>query len=227
MTLYMHNEIEQGTDEWHAMRRGIITASVVGQLITPKTVKVASNDYSRALTAQLVAERITGRTEYVHVNADMERGNLSEPIARDIYAEHYAPVEEVGFMLLDTPAYRIGYSPDGLVGEHGLIEIKAPRAKTHLTTLLANEVPLGNMAQCQTGLFVSGREWLDFISYHGGLPLFVKRVKPDPAWFNAIQSAAEQFEGTAAAMMADYTTAIHGRPATEYIDFYPDIQIGV
>lgn len=225
MTLHIYDDVEQGTEEWLALRRGFVTASVVGQLITPKTVKPANNDYSRALTAALVAERITGYTEPVWVSADMERGTLSEPYARDIYAEHYAPVTETGFMVREFGEFKLGYSPDGLVGDDGLIEIKAPRQKTHLATILADEVPLEYMAQCQAGLLVSGRKWLDFISYCGGMPLFVKRVLPDERWQEAIELALTIFEGNAMQMISTYTAATEGKPQTERIDFYTDIEV--
>lgn len=224
--LQVFNDIKQGSDEWLAARCGIVTASVVGQLITPKTVKPATNDTSRALTATLAAERITGFVEYVHPNADMLRGTMSEPYARDIYSEDHAPASEVGFMIRDFDGgYRIGFSPDGLVGDDGLIEIKSPRQKKHLSTILADEVPLENMAQCQAGLLVSGREWLDFISYNGGMPLFVKRVLPDPKWFAAIHEAVEVFEGAAEAMIGTYRAVTKGRPNTERIDFYAEMSI--
>ena len=225
MTLKIYEDLEQGTPEWLAARCGIVTASVVGQLITPKTVKPASNDYSRGLAMTLTAERITGYVEPIHENDDMRRGTMSEPFARDIYSENYAPAREVGFMTRDFGGYKIGYSPDGLVGDNGLIEIKAPRQKKHLATILADEVPLDNLAQCQAGLLVSGREWLDFISYNGGMPLFVKRVEPDPKWFAAIKDAVTAFEEASAQMLDTYLTAIEGRPLTERIDFFPEMEI--
>lgn len=225
MSLHVYEDLEQGTDEWLAARCGIVTASVVGQLITPKTVKPAANDTSRALVANLVAERITGYVEPVFPNADMERGTLSEPFARDIYAEHNAPVTEVGFMVRDFGGYRIGYSPDGLVGDDGLIEIKSPRQKKHLATILADEVPLEYMAQCQTGLLVSGRKWIDFISYNGGMPLWTKRVTPDPKWQDAIKEAVTAFEAVAEVMIANYKTATADLPPTERIDLYPEMEI--
>ena len=225
MTLTTYEDLQQGTPEWLAARCGIPTASVIGQLITPKTVKPASNDYSRALTMTLVAERITGHVEPVFPNRDMERGTLSEPFARDIYAETYAPVAEVGFMVKDFGKYRVGFSPDGLVGDDGLIEIKSPRQKKHLATILADEVPLEYMAQCQTGLLVSGREWLDFISYNGGMPLWKKRVYPDQKWQDAITDAVLTFEASAAEMIARYDEATAGLPATERIDLFPEMEI--
>jgi hypothetical protein len=225
MSLEIFNELEQGSPEWLAARCGIPTASVVGQLITPKTVKPAANDTSRALVMTLAAERITGYVEPVQPNRDMERGTLSEPFARDKYAEHYAPVDEVGFMVRDFGGYRIGYSPDGLVGDDGLIEIKSPRQKKHLATILADEVPLEYMAQCQTGLLVSGREWLDFISYNGGMPLWVKRVTPDDKWQKAILEAVTGLEESAAQMLETYKTATANLPATERIDLFGEIEI--
>ena len=217
MGLTIHDDLEQGTEDWFAARRGIVTASAVHKLITP-TLRVADNDASRGLTATLVAERISGFTEDTYTNNDMWRGITSEPIARDIYSGLYQQAVEVGFMRRDEDDWTLGYSPDGLVGTDGLIEIKAPRAKTHLNTILADEVPAHYMPQLQAGLLVSGREWIDFVSYVGGMPLFVKRVEPDTAWFWAIKAACRQFETTAAEMVAAYQTATDGLPATERID---------
>jgi hypothetical protein len=215
VTLIIHPDLLQGTDEWLDQRRGMVTASVVGKLVTATTVKPASNDNSRALTAQLVAERITGWTDPNYVNDDMLRGHEDEPRAVEKYSEHYAPVATVGFMVRDDWGFSIGYSPDGLVGDDGLVEVKSPRAKKHLTTVLSGEVPPEHMAQLQCGLLVSGREWIDFISYCGGLPLWVKRVLPDPRWHKAIVAAVTAFEETAAQMVAAFEEATKGLPLTE------------
>jgi putative phage-type endonuclease len=216
MTLHEFPGLEQGTDAWHDARRGIVTASVVGRLINP-TLKVADNDYSRGITAALIAERIAGWTEPSYTNADMWRGVECEPIARGAYTQHYAPAVECGFLRRDEPTWSLGYSPDGLVGDDGLIEIKAPRAKGHVATILADNVPAQYMAQCQAGLLVTGRKWLDFVSFCGGLPLYVKRIEPDPRWLEVIVAAVEKFETTAAEMVAAYTEATEGLPATERV----------
>lgn len=225
MSLEIFTELEQGSPEWLAARCGMPTASVIGQLITAKTLKVAANETSRALVMTLVAERITGHVEPVYPNADMQRGTMSEPFARDIYSENYAPATEVGFMTRDFGGYTIGFSPDGLIGDDGLIEIKSPRQKKHLATILADEVPLEYMAQCQTGLLVSGREWLDFISYNGGMPLWSKRVEPDEKWQAAIKEAVEALEAVAEVMIASYRARVAGLPATERIDLFPEMEI--
>ena len=225
ISLQVFDDIEQGTDEWHAIRRGIITASVVGLLITAKTIKPASNDTSRSLTASLVAERITGYTEPTHTSADMERGTLDEPYAREVYSEHYAEATEVGFMVREFNGIRIGYSPDGLVGDDGLIEIKSRRQKIQLKTILDDEAPLENMAQIQCGLLVSGRKWLDYVSYSGGMPLYVKRVYPDIAWFTAIIEAVAAFEESAEDMHARYLESTAGLPTTERLDHFAEMEI--
>lgn len=271
MSLHVYEDIQQGTPEWFAARCGIVTASVVGQLITkgapdtlivpcpkcesvagescistarklptpiktphderiaraselPPVYKVATGDTARALIMNLTAERITGYVEPTYTSPDMERGNMSEPYAREVYSENYAPATTLGFMVRDFGGYRLGFSPDGLVGDDGLIEIKAPRQKKHLATILADEVPAEHMPQCQAGLLVSGRDWIDFVSYNSGMPLFVKRVLPDPKWQAAILEAVTAAEEASAKMLATYHASIDGMPATERIDFYTDIE---
>jgi hypothetical protein len=223
MSTQVFDTLEQGSDEWLAARCGILTASVIGQLITPKTIKPAANDYSRALTAHLVAERITGYVEPIHTSYDMERGTMDEPYARDIYSERYAPVTECGFIIHEGNGIRLGYSPDGLVGTDGLIEIKSRRQKKHLATILDGAVPLENMAQIQCGLLVSGRSWCDYVSYCGGMPLWTCRVTPDPRWHETIITAAETFEDTAAEMINRYHAATKGQPNTKRIDHYQEM----
>lgn len=215
MTLTIHPNLLQGSDEWHDQRRGIITASVVGKLITAKTVKPAANPESRGLTVLLAAERITGWTDPTFINDDMWRGIDDEPKARDKYSEHYAPVTEVGFMVEDRWGFKIGYSPDGLVGDNGLIEVKSRRAKGHLATILADEPPIENMAQLQCGLLVSGREWIDYISYCGGMPMWPKRVYPQQKWFDAIVEAVTTFEENAGVMTRTYERLATGLHPTE------------
>lgn len=215
MALIEYADIEQGTESWHDIRRGVVTASVVGKLLTP-TLKVADNDVSRALTATLVAERITGTTEPSFMNDDMMRGVLHEPIARDRYAEHHGvTVKEVGFLIRDDWGYQIGASPDGLIGDDGGLEVKCPRAKTHIRTIVADQVPAHYVAQVQTSMLVSGREWWDFVSFCAGLPMWTKRVHADPKWQAAIVDAVCAFEKAAEQLTSDYLTRAAGLPPTE------------
>ncbi|WP_330473795.1 lambda exonuclease family protein [Terrabacter sp. C0L_2] len=223
MTLNILTDLEQGSDEWLDARRGIVTASTVGKLLTP-TGRVASNDFSRALTLELAAERIIGASEYVFVNADMERGNEVEPLARDLYASHYdRPVTQVGFMTEDKWGFTIGFSPDGLVGDDGLIEVKGPRAKKHLRTIVEDQVPAEHMAQIQCGLLVSGRAWCDFITYFGGMPMYPIRVHADPKWQEAIVVAVTMFELAVTEITNTYKARTAGLPMTDPLPTYEEI----
>ena len=215
-------DILQGTDEWYDQRRGMLTASAIGQMITAKTLAPANNDTSRGLIALLAAERITGVTDPTYVSDDMLRGTEDEPYAVDAYSEHYAPVTAIGFMVRSWGACRLGYSPDGLVGSDGLIEVKSRRSKMQVLAVTSGEVPAANMAQLQAGLFVSGRAWIDYVSFSGGMHLWKVRVLPDPKWFAAIIGAVEAFESAASDMVARYTAAVEGlplmkRPVTEMV----------
>lgn len=215
MTLTIHTGLVQRSDEWYAARCGIITASTVGKLITSKTVQVADNPDSRRTTLLLASERITRWCEPGYISDDMWRGIEDEPHARAAYTKHHAPVTEAGFITEDKWGYTIGYSPDGLVGDDGLIEIKSRRPKTHLETILDGRPPLENIAQLQCALLVTGRDWIDYISYSGGLPLWVKRVEPDQKWFKTIIDATDALEDSITDIIRAYTERVAGLPMTE------------
>lgn len=207
MTITYHKELIQGTEEWHKARCGLLTASEMKLILTP-TLKVASNDKERAHLYELLAQRITGYVEPSYISDDMLRGINDEAEAAAIYAKNYAPVTETGFITNDSFGFTIGYSPDRLVGSSGLIEAKSRRQKYQIETICSGEVPQDYMIQCQTGLLVSEREWLDFISYSGGLPMVTIRVFPDPVIQAAIVQAATAFESRLAAMLAAYNAKL-------------------
>lgn len=202
----IHTTLEQGTEAWLQARCGLITASEMKLLLTP-TMKIADNDKVRAHLWELLAQRITRYIEPRYINDDMMRGIESEPIAREIYAEQVAideAVEQVGFITNDEWGYTIGYSPDALVGNDGLWECKAPRQKTQIETIVSGEVPADHVLQLQTGLLVSGRKWIDFSSYHGGMYMPTYRVYPDEAVQQAILDASASFEAKIAEKLATY-----------------------
>lgn len=266
-------DLEQRTPEWYDARRGLVTASSVGKLISvsspgateyecprcgaapthpclslsnktptpiktvhgeraevaaenaatsPPVLEVADNETSRGLTALLIAERIAGWTDDTFINSDMIRGIEHEPYARDIYSGHYQQAVECGFMVRTEDDWKLGYSPDGLVADDGLVEVKCPRSKTHIQTILDGEVPPYHLPQLQAGLLVSGRKWIDYVSFCAGLPLFVRRVEPDPQWFAVITRAVQKFETEAAGVVAAFTDKTTGMPPTERI---PDLEL--
>jgi hypothetical protein len=188
-----HFDIEQGSEEWHALRCGILTASEMKFIVTP-TLKPASNDKERAHLFELLGQRITQHTEPRYISDDMLRGHEDEIEARIKYSENFAPVDSCGFITNDDHGFVIGYSPDGLVDDDGLIECKSRRQKFQVETILADKVPEEYMLQIQTGLLVTRCKWLDFVSYCAGLPMFVKRVFPDARYQEAIIAAAIGFE---------------------------------
>src|SRR5699024_12864457 len=123
MTLTIFDQLEQGGTEWLEARRGIVTASTVGKLLT-STGKIANIDTSRTLIETLAIERITGRVETIHPSRDMQRGTLLEPAARELYEQHHAPVDEVGIVRTETGAgTHRGCHTGGLIGDGGLLGI--------------------------------------------------------------------------------------------------------
>jgi len=207
MTITYHNDLIQGSDEWLAIRCGKLTASEMKLILTP-TLKVADNDKTRAHVFELLFQRITGFVEPQYVSDAMLRGQSDEIYARAEYENHYAPVVETGFITNDSWGFTIGYSPDGLVGDDGLIEVKSRAGKYQVQAIATDEVPAEYMMQLQTGLLVTGRKWIDFISYSGGLPMFVKRVEPDPLIQGAILAAATSFEAKLAEQEREYRATL-------------------
>ena len=200
------------------MHSGRHEAAASHAATAPPVLKVADNETARGLIHTLAAERIAGKGEDTPMTSDMWRGVDSEPYARAAYERHAGvEVVEIGFQIREFDGVRVGYSPDGLVNDDGTIEIKAPRAKTHIATVIAGEVPAHYMPQCQAALFVSGRAWCDFISFSGGLHLFPVRVYPDARWQAVIRDAAVAAEERISDLVARYEAAVEGLPLTEPI----------
>lgn len=214
MTTY-HYEIEQGTEEWHSLRNGILTASEMKMLITPALKKIANNDKVKAHVYEILAQRISGFTEPSYISDDMLRGQEDEVLAKALYSEKYAPVKDCGFITNESLGCVVGYSPDGLVGEDGLIEVKSRSQKHQIETIVTNEVPEEHIIQIQAGLLISGRKWCDYISYCGGHKMFVKRVLPDEALQKALTEAILAFEASVKSKMELYNKNAEGFYPTE------------
>lgn len=213
-----HRDLIQGSDAWHAMRCGLLTASEVKLILTP-TLKIAANDKSRAHEYELLAQRITGYVEPSYISDDMLRGQEDEIVAAELYHKNHAPVTECGFVTNSSFGFTIGCSPDGLVGDDGMIEIKSRRQKYQAQTLIEH-VPNGTIPddfilQVQCSLLVTGRKWCDFISYSGGMPMAVIRVMPDKTIQEAIIDAATAFEARLVERRAIYERAAKGLIQTE------------
>jgi len=176
--------MEQRSEEWFAARCGKVTASRVADIIA-KTKTGYSTSRENYL-AQLVCERMTGKPAESYSNAAMAWGTEQEPFARAAYeSAKDVLVEEVGFVL--HPSFsEAGASPDGFVGEFGLVEIKCPNTATHISTLLDQKVPEKYNTQMQWQMACTQRQWCDYVSFDSrmveGLQLFIKRVEFDPVY---------------------------------------------
>ncbi len=181
----------------------MITASEMELIITP-TLKVANNEKQRSHVYELLAQRNSGYVEPQYVSDAMLRGENEEITARELYSEKYAPAKECAFVTNDRFGFNIGFSPDGLVGDDGLIEVKSRRQKFQAQTIIEGILPPEFSLQIQTGLLVTERKWCDFISYSGGMPMFVLRVEPDLKVQDAIVEAATAFEEKLTQSLAIY-----------------------
>ena len=187
--------IVQGSPEWFAARCGCVTASRVADVVA-KTKSGYST--SRAnYAAQLIAERLTGEVAESFTNAAMQWGTATEPEARLNYEFMVnASVIEVGFV--EHPSIAdAGASPDGMVGDDGLVEIKCPNTATHIDTLLGGSVPAKYETQMQWQMACTGRQWCDFVSFDPRLPeamrLFIQRVNRDDARIKELESEVVGF----------------------------------
>jgi putative phage-type endonuclease len=173
--------MEQGTEEWFQARCGKVTASRIADVVA--RTKSGWGASRANYMAQLIAERLTGVPAQTFTNAAMQHGTETEPLARAAY-EFYCglDVEEVGFILHPEIADS-GASPDGLVGDEGLVEIKCPNTATHIDTLLGSSIPKKYALQMQWQMACMERDWCDFVSFDPRLPedlrMTVKRVWRD------------------------------------------------
>ena len=187
--------IEQRTEEWFKQRLGRVTASAISNVIAKtKTGPSASREnYS----TQLTLERLTGQQAEFYTNAAMEWGTATEPQARQHY-ELYRNVfvDEVGFIKHPTIEMS-GASPDGFVGEDGLVEIKCPESKTQMETLLNQKVPTKYIPQMQWQMACTGRKWCDFVSFDPRMPenlqIFVQRVERNDEYIKMLEDEVTAF----------------------------------
>lgn len=204
----MTDNPEQGTDEWLRARAGKVTASRVADVVAKTRSGWGASRKNYA--AELIAERLTGNPSESYTNAAMQWGLDTEPQARAAY-EFYrdATVEPVG--LVDHPSIPMtAASPDGLVGNDGLIEIKCPNTATHLDTLLTEKIPEKYVTQMQWQMACTGRAWCDFVSFDPRMPenmnLFVARVERDDKRIAELEEAVSEFLAEIDQAVSDLTT---------------------
>jgi putative phage-type endonuclease len=186
---------EQGSPEWFAARAGKVTASRVADVLSK--VKDGESAGRRNLKADLVVERLTGQKTEGFTNAAMQWGTETEPQARAAYEVRTGSfVEQVGFVDHST-IVNFGASPDGLVGDDGLIEIKCPNTATHLEYLETDAPPKKYVVQMMAQMACTGRQWCDFVSFDprlpDGLQLLIVRVNRDDKFIELMEDEIQKF----------------------------------
>ena len=179
----------QYSPEWREARRGIPTASQFSRIVKGDGSRSKSRS---AYLYECAAVRLTGIYKDGYKSAAMQEGNDREELSRWIYAmEQEVIVDEVGFCVSECG--RWGASPDGLIGEDGLLELKNPEAHTHIEYLLSGKLPTAYVQQVQGELLVTEREWADFCSYSPKLPLFILRVYRDDLFCDKLEAELVTF----------------------------------
>jgi len=186
------SEIIQGSDEWKALRLGKVTASKICDVLADKKTAAYQN-----YRAELVCERLTGTYEDGFVSYDMQRGTALEPQAKGAYLFQTGLTgEDVAF--IDHPTIgSSGCSPDLMVGDDGMAEFKAPKAKSHMDLLLGGKVKSIYRKQQQWQLSCTGKKWNDYVSYCPELPvelqLFIKRFDRDQEMIEEMEARVIEF----------------------------------
>jgi hypothetical protein len=207
MTIIYHTNFEQGSGQWEKIRCGKLTCSVLSSILTPAKLELSSQAEGHARV--VAAERIKGKAEELPTNFDMDRGTALEEEARYLYHTRHAPVEQVAFIENSEIPFPFGYSPDGLIYDRRAgIEIKCPRAKGHLGTLLKNEIEGPYHLQMQGGMLAAELEFIDFLSYHEGLAFLPIRINRDETVIRKIIAAGKQFEQLVQDIMGHYQARV-------------------
>lgn len=196
------HEMAQGTPEWFAVRRGLPTASMFATVMA-KGKAGAESKTRQTYLYKLAGEIITGDPMDSFTNPHMERGHEMEPEARQYYAfmQDVEP-RQVGF-ITNGPK---GCSPDSLIGDSGMLEIKTKLPHLMFAVLEADEFPPEHRAQCQGQLWVAEREWIDLVCYWPKMPPFIKRAYRDEAFIALLSDAVDQFNDELAALVAKYSS---------------------
>lgn len=181
------HDFEQNSPEWYAARIGVLTASCFDKILTAKTGKISAQ--AGELENRIVAELLTGEPcEGFNGNGHTERGKELEPEAVKFYEfKNDCETKTVGFVTNDEKT--LGCSPDRLVGDEGLLEIKCPAAHTHVSSYFSGNLADDHKPQLQGQLLITGRKWVDILSYHPTIPPSIIRVERDEDYIKKLSDA--------------------------------------
>src|SRR5699024_8672013 len=253
--LTIYEDLEQGSSDWLQARCGIPTSTTISAMLTPtgkvadnQTSRTAVNNLAAERLTNRPPEPVWSRDiERGHLDEPLARevyeqwkgvdvtevGFMTRNIEgyvlgfrREVYEQWKGvDVTEVGFMIRNIEGYVLGFIPDGLVADDGLVEIKSRKPQLQLQYVLTGYIPFAHFIQMQTGMLVSGRDWCDYCSYSGGLPMHIKRVYADFSSHRRIIAALVALEERAEEVQTDFDTLTALMPPTEYVDHFEEVNL--
>lgn len=188
----MKHNVRQGSEEWELLRRSRATASQFHRIVTPAKLKLASGAMTYAI--EKAAELLGIESEKAAPSYWMDRGTELEPYAFEEFSQTIAPAEKVGFVTLDEMPM-VGCSPDGLVGDDGILEIKCPKAETLIGWILDGGLPSEYRMQVQGELWITGRQHGHFYAWHPDMEPLHIMVEKDPEVIEAFEDCIPKFLG--------------------------------
>lgn len=190
-----YSDVEQGSETWLDLRMGKMSASRANALLA--TVKYGEAATYKNYRAELTVERITGFRPERYVTKQMEYGTETETVAATMYSLQTGTIVDVcGIYTIEGK--NVCASPDRLVGDDGLIEIKCRELANHIQSIAEDKIPTEYYQQMQFQLWVTNRQWCDYVSYGDEMPenaqLYIKRVERDEAMIEDLIERSEQME---------------------------------
>ncbi|BBL53837.1 hypothetical protein MF1_10950 [Bartonella quintana] len=198
----------QGTEEWHQARNGLITASLFEIVMARKKQGQKTSKYYSVMM-KLAGERITGKSVEEGKTLSMRRGTELEPSARQLYGTFTQTEPQcIGFVLADDRMK--GFSPDAFIGTNGLLEIKTKKPEILIPHFYQKTFPAEHKAQCQGGLWIAQREWVDLMLYWPDMPPLIKRAYRDEAYIRKLESEISCFNEALEMMVQQIQRATTG-----------------
>lgn len=193
----IYDKIEQGTYQWLELRLGKVTASNMKLVCTkPRNKSEGISETAKTYAHKLIAESLTGIPTDNYVNENMQMGTDLEPVALEYYKQNFSggkEVKAVGFITDFNHLGTVGYSPDALVGDDGLLEIKCRVPHVQVEVLMQDKPTPAHIYQMQCGMWVSGRKWCDYESFSAYLPPAVFRQEANPLIFEEMEERVTAF----------------------------------
>ncbi len=217
MAIIYHYDIEQGSKEWAALRRGVLTASNISKVLTPAKLEVSNaTGYLYEVCRQRLDEMPYGDFSTKHT----ERGHIEEPLALQVYEKNRGGLRRCGFVENTNHGFKIGCSPDALCGDEGLVQVKSFTPNVQFGNVMDDSIDAAHMLQVQMELFVTERTWCDLIYHSSGTHQMITRVIPDAEKISKIKIACGNFYSRVDAALSAYRAKVEDKSRfspTEYV----------